>query len=517
MKKSAYDLLEGDSLAARILAGCILVLIVSSVISATFEPRLTRLLGKEVVAGFELCVVLVFTVEYMARVWVSDYPRQSNPRVLHRFFDGMRHRARHVVEPTMVVDLLAILPFYVDLLTPHAGPDLLWIRLIRVFRVFRLFRLSRYSAALTSLGLVLKQRARELVVLGFVVAVILVISANLLWEVEGNHPEVALGEQNSSIKDVGDTFWWSVVTITSTGYGDILPKSPTAKILATVLMVLGVGFVAVPAGLVGASLLELTARMTAERWKHENYDGHIILCGWNESAEPLLKELSSGERDKVVIISLSKKIPASIVDKYKVVREDFTKDSVLRRVVFREPTWSHPCMILLAETAGRPVEDVDARTLMATMLAERIAKEQKGELDGDPLYTITQMLDEDNARALKESVVTANEVFVSGDVIGSMIASSAAAAGSSGVLIELFSSNGENQLFSARAGDLPNWKEDGATYSDLVGVFRDKTAIPLGFARAGLGALERVLNPDGSEVIRSADDLVYYVSRRRLY
>jgi voltage-gated potassium channel len=365
----------------------------------------------------------------------------------------------------------------------------------------------------------MRQRARELVVLGLVVAVILVISANLLWEVEGKHADVVAEEQNQAVTDISDSFWWSVVTITSTGYGDILPKSTTAKMLAALLMVLGVGFVAVPAGLVGASLLELTQRMNVERWKNENYNGYIIICGWNKAGETLLRELAAVEHDKVVIVTPSDAVPLAVTERYRVVREDFTKDAVLRHIIFRDPSWTHPCMIVLAERQGHSIGDVDARTLMTTMLAERIAKEQKGEHDGDPLYTITQMLDEDNARVLQESVLTANEVFVTGDVIGSMIANSAMAAGSgsSGVLMELFSSVGENQLFSTRIADLPRWKPAGATYRELVAALAEDTAIPIGFARSGLGRLAPVLNPTGDEFLENPADIVYYISRRRLF
>jgi voltage-gated potassium channel len=257
--------------------------------------------------------------------------------------------------------------------------------------------------------------------------------------------------------------------------------------------------------------------MNAERWRNDTYDKHIIVCGWNKSAEAMLRELAAAEHDKVVIVTQSDSVPLAVAERYLVVREDFTRDAVLRHIIFREPSWTHPCMIVLAERDGRTVGDVDARTLMTTMLAERIAKEHKGEHDGDPLYTITQMLDEDNARVLQESVPTANEVFVTGDVIGGMIANSAIAAGSSGVLIELFSSAGENQLFSARIGDLPQWKTGGATYRELIAAFAQETAIPIGFARSGLGRLTRVLNPIGNDLLEKPDDLIYYISRRRMF
>ncbi len=517
-KHALYSALEGSSRTAKAVNAAILIFIIGSVAVATLEVQLKSYLGDRTIKLFETVAISVFTVEYLVRIWTADWPRSQNPRIVHTWREGLICRLRAARQPLQLIDLLAILPFYVSAIVPAVDFSLAWVRIIRLFRIFRLFRLSRYSAALNSLGVVLRQRSRELLVLVFVVFVVLLIASNLLWEVEGPHVGVLPEDRNEGLRSIGDSIWWAVVTITSTGYGDVLPKTALGRVLAALLMILGVGFVAVPAGLVGASLLELMVNMKAERWKSDDYDQHVIICGWNKAGESIIREFTAVELDKVVIISRSDDVPLEIQQRYKVIHEDFTKDSVLRKVIFREGTWSHPCLIVLAEQRGdQTIEDVDARTLMTTMLAERIAREQNCRDDEDALYTITQMLESENARALRESVATANEVFVSGEVIGGMIANSVAVAGSSDILLELFSSAGENQLFSVGIGELPIWGAGGVRYEEVEKLCKAKSGLAIGFARVTIGQVKGTLNPSAGERLVSPRDIVYYVARRRLF
>jgi len=196
---------------------------------------------------FEVFSVAVFTVEYVLRLWSCT----SGPR----YADPVKGRLRYAVSPLAMVDLLAILPFYLPMLIPI---DLRFIRALRLFRLFRLFKMGRYSTSLKVLGDVIRAKKEELLIMVFVVFLLLVIASSLMYYVEG-------GAQPDAFSSIPAAMWWGVCTLTTVGYGDLSPITPLGKFLGSVIALLGIGIFALPAGILASGLVEAMAKKRASR------------------------------------------------------------------------------------------------------------------------------------------------------------------------------------------------------------------------------------------------------------
>jgi voltage-gated potassium channel len=182
---------------------------------------------------FELCCVVVFTVEYILRIYIA-----KNPLKYIFSFYGL-------------VDLLAILPFYLT-----ATLDLRALRSFRVLRLFRAFKLVRYNRALKRFH-VAARLIKEEVVLFFIITLILIYltSAGIYFFENEAQPE--------SFSSIFHSFWWAIVTLTTVGYGDVYPVTIGGKVFTFFVLIIGVGIVTVPAGLVASALSR--AREVEER------------------------------------------------------------------------------------------------------------------------------------------------------------------------------------------------------------------------------------------------------------
>ena len=187
--------------------------------------------------GFEVFTVVVFTVEYVARVWSCTVePEFARPVV---------GRLRFAGRPLRVIDLLAFVPFYL----PFLGVDLRVIRLLRVLRILRVAKLARYSSALQLIGRVTCTRKEELFVTTIFMLILLIIASTLMYYAESDIQPQHFG-------DIPSTMWWAVVTLTTVGYGDVYPITGLGKLIAALIAILGIGMVALPAGILGSGFVE---------------------------------------------------------------------------------------------------------------------------------------------------------------------------------------------------------------------------------------------------------------------
>ncbi|HUS76181.1 MAG TPA: ion transporter [Methanothrix sp.] len=191
--------------------------------------------------AFDLFSVAVFTVEYILRAWICT----ENPK-FKAAFSGRLH---YLITPMAIIDLIAILPFYL----PFIFPDLRFVRAIRLFRLFRILKLARYSDALKTFAEVLNLKKEELGVTFFATLILLVISSSMVYEVENAvQPEV--------FANIPDAMWWGVVTLTTVGYGDIYPVTPIGKVIGSIVVISGIGLFALPAGILASGFNEVLQR-----------------------------------------------------------------------------------------------------------------------------------------------------------------------------------------------------------------------------------------------------------------
>ena len=187
--------------------------------------------------AFEIFSVAVFTAEYVLRLWsCTADPRYARP---------VWGRVRYALQPMLLIDLLAVVPFYLEFLTV----DLRFVRTLRLFRLFRIFKLARYADSMRTLGLVLRSRREELLVTLFVVVVLLVFASSAMYYVESE----AQPEQFSSIPAA---MWWGVATLTTVGYGDVYPVTTAGRFLGAGIAILGVGLFALPTGILASAFSE---------------------------------------------------------------------------------------------------------------------------------------------------------------------------------------------------------------------------------------------------------------------
>jgi len=173
---------------------------------------------------FELICVIIFTIEYILRIYVSN----KKLSFIFSFYG--------------IIDFLAIAPFYLT-----GFIDLRFVRAFRIFRIFRILKLIRYNEALNRFGTAAKIVREELVLFLIVSLILIFISSAGIYYFENEaQPEV--------FKSVFHSTWWSIVTLTTVGYGDVYPITLGGRIFTFFVLMIGVGLVSVPAGLVASSL-----------------------------------------------------------------------------------------------------------------------------------------------------------------------------------------------------------------------------------------------------------------------
>lgn len=186
---------------------------------------------------FEIFSVVIFSLEYLARLWSCV----SQEEYRHPIWG----RLRYMVTPMAIIDFLAILPFYLMFF----AFDLRFIRALRVFRLLRVAKLGRYSAALRLLVRVVVNRKEELLITIMLMFILVIIAASFIYYAEQE-------AQPEHYSDIPSSMWWSIVTLTTVGYGDVYPITPLGKAFAALSAIFGVGMVALPTGILGASFVE---------------------------------------------------------------------------------------------------------------------------------------------------------------------------------------------------------------------------------------------------------------------
>jgi voltage-gated potassium channel len=209
-RREVHDILEvgGDAHpVGRIVNAFIIVLIILNAIAfaADTVPELADRYAVEFEV-FNIFSVIVFTLEYVLRVWSAvEIPMLSRlPR--------WQARLRFATRPMMIIDLLAFFPWYLHWMLPMD------LRVLRVFRLFRLLKLVRYSPALQTLGRVIADEYRALLGALLVILVLLLFASTAMYFLEREAPE--------KFGSIPDAAWWALATLTTVGYGDVVPITP---------------------------------------------------------------------------------------------------------------------------------------------------------------------------------------------------------------------------------------------------------------------------------------------------
>ena len=235
LKRRVHDILDlsvGGDRASLAFDIFMIVLIVANVIAIVLEsePSLHTVYHRWFL-DFEIFSVVIFTVEYILRVWscTADFAHGYE----HPFYG----RIKYMLSPLAVIDFLAFAPFYVGAFV------VVDLRILRIFRLLRLLKLTRYSPALFIIWSVIIAQRRALTAALLIMGTTLIFSASIVYACEHKVQPEAFGS-------IPRAMWWSLATLTTVGYGDAIPITPLGRLFGAITMILGIGMLALPTGVI---------------------------------------------------------------------------------------------------------------------------------------------------------------------------------------------------------------------------------------------------------------------------
>jgi voltage-gated potassium channel len=242
LKKRLHEIINPEhtlDLASKIVIKSLIVLILLNVLAVVLEsvPAYSQEY-RYFFKAFEIFSIVIFTLEYLMRLWTCDLDQKFAAPVIGRL--------RFMIQPMSLIDLLAILPFFLPLFFVF---DLRFLRILRLVRMVRLLKLGRYFEVIQKLGRVFVAKREELIFSLGIVLLILVISSSLMYYVENPvQPDV--------FSSIPAAMWWGVATLTTVGYGDVYPITAAGKFLGAIIAIMGIGMVALPTGIIGSGFME---------------------------------------------------------------------------------------------------------------------------------------------------------------------------------------------------------------------------------------------------------------------
>lgn len=218
---------KNDTLVGRIFDLSLQSLILISIVTFSIEtlPNLKQS-TLELLHITEVIIVSIFTLEYLLRLYVAD------------------KKLSYIFSFYGLIDLIAIIPFYIS-----AGIDLRSLRIFRLFRLAQSFKLIRYSKAMRRFSQAFMMAKEEFIIFGILTIMLLYLSAVGIYHFEHT-------AQPEAFKSIFHSLWWGVTTLTTVGYGDVYPVTLGGRIFTFCILIIGLGIVAIPAGIIASSLSE---------------------------------------------------------------------------------------------------------------------------------------------------------------------------------------------------------------------------------------------------------------------
>ena len=252
MKNLIFRLLEDSEKkhGAQPLVNLLIVglIVLNSIAVALATVESYKVSYKEVFDAFEIFSVIFFTLEYILRVWICTERSEKN------YKHPIKGRLRYIFSPFAIIDLIAILPFF---LGSFIEMDL---RFMRAFRLIRIFRFASKSITLQALGNVFKKESRTLLAALLVMIIVLFTASTIMYYLEKDI-------QPDKFGSIPEAMWWGVAALTTVGFGDSVPVSVQGKFLAGIIMILGIVIYALPAGVFASAFVrELQSKSFFDTW-----------------------------------------------------------------------------------------------------------------------------------------------------------------------------------------------------------------------------------------------------------
>ncbi len=278
-----FRLLDGSGrvgLGHHLLNAALVVLILISIGSLAVET-ISSLPPewREVTRFIDWFTISVFTIEYLARLWCAVEDRRE------RFHHPVWGRLRYAMTPMAIVDLLAVLPFWLSFILPFD------LRVLRLFRILWLIKMTRYSPAMASLASVVRAEGRTLISAMLLMLITVMVASTLMYEVERD-------AQPEAFSSIPAALWWGIITLTTVGYGDIVPVTDLGRALGALFMFLGVGLFALPAAILAAGFAREIRR-------------HDFVVSMNRLLRvPILAKLDAATLANLTVALVKRAVPA---------------------------------------------------------------------------------------------------------------------------------------------------------------------------------------------------------------
>ena len=244
-KKRIWEILEPakeDDKLSKQVDIFLLILITLNVFAVILETVESLYLKyQNAFAYFELFSVTIFTVEYLLRLWSCVENAEKN-------IGKLKQRIKYALSFSAIIDIMAILPSLIALIYPTVD-----LRFIRALRIIRLLKFSRYSSSINSLLSVLWDQRKSFGAAFFILFIALIIASSGMYLVEKD-------VQPDKFGSIPDAMWWAIVTLTTVGYGDVTPITSIGRIFGSIIIILGIGTVALPSGILAAAFSDFTKR-----------------------------------------------------------------------------------------------------------------------------------------------------------------------------------------------------------------------------------------------------------------
>jgi len=263
IKQKIYYILEPKSsndFSSKIVDLFIQILIVINIISIILSSFKQLEEYKTWFYIIELVSVIIFTLEYLLRVITATYKYPNEKPIVSIW--------KFIKSPMAIIDLLAILPFYLPFLIPF---ELRYLRVLRLTRTLRILKLNRYSQSLQLLGKILNKKKGELFITIFVTLILIIFASSAMYYIEKDF-------QPDKFPNIIASSWWAITTLTTVGYGDVSPVTVGGKIFSAIIALLGIGLVALPTGIISSGFIEEVQNTKKKRkpFKKSSYNKKVL-------------------------------------------------------------------------------------------------------------------------------------------------------------------------------------------------------------------------------------------------
>lgn len=444
-------------------------------------------LPHSLVVALDRVILWFFVAEYFLRLLTVDPPartlyRQTSSESLRSHVFA---RLRYAIRPLMVIDLITVLA-----LVPA-------LRALRAFRLFRLIRSARlFKYADPVMGVLRGFQENSLLYAGIFTLLGLTVA------VGGVSLFLAEADANPAVETLADGLWWTLVTLTTVGYGDISPATTLGRAIGSVLMIAGMFTLALFAGIVGSSLLQAVLTLRNESFRWSSTMNHIVVCGYHDGVLMLLTELRKevGSEVEIVLFADGER-PGNLPPDYLWVSGDPTRESELAKA---RVTTARSVLVVARRDASPQQADAESILICFTIRSllendEEVAKRRR------PLQIAMEILEAENVRHAEKA--GADDIVDSSRLGFSLLARSVVSHGSAESIATLAS--GEGHRFYLEENPYDRQRTFGSISRDLL---VERNVNTFGVYHVESHQLE--LGPSDDLVVAPIDRLVFLVPSR---